>query len=168
MYTHLHTHSERESLCRPEVSLQGYFGDLFRIRGFAPITGLISFFSRPLLLSSPLHNKFPANLPKPTSLFTIITILGSLGSTFQMYCFKSSYFLYSHTHKLCDKSPRLLSVLLAKCVMSQRAGRWWAHLPSVCSASLWPAVPGDIVRLRSRGGDSWRWKQERNRKSVKS
>lgn len=52
-----HTLTQTHCLCRPEVSLQGHLGDLFRIRGFSPITGLISFFSRPL------SSLLPKNIP---------------------------------------------------------------------------------------------------------
>lgn len=77
------------------------WGDLFRIRGFSPITGLIAFFFKAsLLLSFLLCCKFPANFHDYTSLFTIITILSSLTDIAHFGFF---VFLNTHTlHLLCN------------------------------------------------------------------
>lgn len=93
----------------------GFYGDLFRIRGFSPITGLISLFSRPLS-SSPLC--FPVNLFKSASLssaffcplclfflfFPTLPCSELLCNILHIYDFKSSYFLYAHTPRhLCNR-----------------------------------------------------------------
>lgn len=142
-----HTHC----LCRPEVSLQGYLGDLFRIRGFSPITGLISFFSRPLSI-------FPLcfttdflltswNLSYSLSCFSSTFFL--LGKASHIYCFKSSYVLYSHTPDLlCD--TEFLIALAGKCNVAE-SKEMMGTSPPVCFASLWPRVLWDIVIKHSRG-----------------
>lgn len=92
----------------------GLYGDLFRIRGFAPITGLISFFSRPLS-SSPLCSTTDSLLTSQNLLlYSLSSVFFFFSSntlsvlptfhhsslpcnTSHISCFKSSDSLYTHT-----------------------------------------------------------------------
>lgn len=135
-----HTLTQTHCLCRPEVSLQGHLGDLFRIRGFSPITGLISFFSRPLSFSRLCFPKtFPANFLKPTSSYTLFAIL-DLISPIKCVTFTVSL------------------QLTANYAMSQREERLCALLLFEHKSWL------DIVILHSRGENSWR--QQKDFKSL--